>query len=239
MRPPDWMWACEFGFGGGADGEASAVVEEDIEREDVVDGLAAHEGVDAAGVVADHAADGAAAVGGGIGGEGEVEFFGGVANAVENDAGLNVDGASDGIDWAHSVHVFREVEDDGGVAALAGERGAGAAREDGRVEVAADGDGGDDVGFIERNDDADGDVAVVGGIGGVEGLGGRIEADFAADLCAELLFEFFGLGKGVVSASVGARQKDEGGGGHWNAALRSSRTILVRREWTTVRDGCS
>jgi hypothetical protein len=80
-----------FGFGGGAYGEAGAVVEEEVEGEDVVDGLAAHEGVDAAGVVADHAADGAAGVGGGIGGEGEGEFFCGVADAIEDDAGLDVE----------------------------------------------------------------------------------------------------------------------------------------------------
>ncbi len=83
----------EFGFGGGANGEAGDVVEEEVEGVDVVDGFAAHEGVDAAGVVADHAADGAAAVGGGIGGEGEGEFFCGVADAIEDDAGLDVDGA--------------------------------------------------------------------------------------------------------------------------------------------------
>ncbi len=106
---------------GWADGEAGAVVEEDVEGVDVVDGLAAHEGVDAAGVVADHAADGAAAVGGGVGCVGEGEFFGGFADAVEDDAGLDVHGAGDGVDGAHLVHVLREVEDDGEVAALAGE----------------------------------------------------------------------------------------------------------------------
>ncbi len=208
------MCGVELGFGGGADGEAGAVVEEDVEGLDVVDGLAAHEGVDAAGVVADHAADGAAAVGGGVGREGEGEFFCGVADAVEDDAGLDVDGAGVGVDGAHVVHVLREVEDDGDVAALAGERGAGSAGEDGGVEGAADGDGGDDVGFVAWDDDADGDVAVVGAVGGVEGVGGGVEADFAADVGAELLLEFGGLGEGVVCASVGARQKDERRGGH-------------------------
>ncbi len=119
----------EFGVGCRADGETSAVVEEEVEREDVVDGFAAHESVDAAGVVANHAADGAAAVSGGIGGEGEVEFFCGVADAVEDDAGLDMDGFCDGIDGGHAVHVFGEVEDYGEVAALSGERGAGSAGE--------------------------------------------------------------------------------------------------------------
>ncbi len=159
----------EFGFSVGADGEAGAVVEEEIESEDVVDGFSTHEGVDSAGVVADHASDGAAGVSGGIGGEGEVEFFCCVAHAVEDDAGLDVDGLLGGVDFAHFVHVFREVEDDGEVGALSGEGGSGSASEDRRFEFAAESEGGDDVVFVEWNDDADGDVAVVGGVGGVEG----------------------------------------------------------------------
>ena len=204
----------ELGFGGGAYGEERAVVEEEVEGGDVVDGLAAHEAVDAAGVVADHAADGAAAVGGGVGGKGEVEFFGGVANAIEHDAGLDFDCAILHVDLAHAVHVFGEVEDDGGVAALACEGGAASTGKDGRVEAAAECDGGDDVGFVAWDDDADGNVAVVGGVGGVEGFRGWVEADFAANLLAEQLTELVGVGEGVVCAGVGAGQNDEGGGGH-------------------------
>ena len=222
MRPPAAMMAVQFGVGGGADGEAGAVVEEEIERDDVVDGLAAHESVDAAGVVADHAADGAAAVGGGIGGEGEVEFLCGFADAVEHDAGLDVDGLCLGIDGTHAVHVLGEVEDDGGVAALTGEAGSRSARERARRWRLADCYGGDDVGFVARNDDADGDVAVVGAVGGVEGFGGGIEADFAANFGAELLLELFSLGEGVICASVRARQEDERGGRHREALLSNA-----------------
>ena len=102
----------EFGLGGGAYGEAGAVVKEEVEGEDVVDGFAAHERVDAAGVVADHAADGAAGVRGGVGSEGEVEALGGIADAVEDYAGLDADGPVPDVDGVHFVHVFGEVEDD-------------------------------------------------------------------------------------------------------------------------------
>ena len=81
-----------------------------------------------------------------------------------------------GVDGVHAVHVFGEVEDDGGVAALAGEGGAGSAGEEGSVDGAAGCDGGDDVGFVAGDDDADGDVAIVGAVGGVEGFGGGVEA---------------------------------------------------------------
>jgi hypothetical protein len=171
----------EFGVGGWADSETGSVVEEQVERDDIVDRLASHQGVDAAGVVADHAAEGAAGVGCGVGGEGEVVELGSVAETVEHDAGLHLDRALDGVDGRHAVHVFGEVEDDRGVAALPGERRSGPAGEEGGVELAAEVDGGDDVGFVAGDDEADGNLAVVGRVGGVEGAGGGIEADFAAD----------------------------------------------------------
>ena len=49
--------------------------------------------------------------------------------------------------------------------------------------------------FVAGDDEADGDVAVVGGVGGVEGAGAVVEADFAADFCAELGGEFGRRGK--------------------------------------------
>ncbi len=93
------------------------------------------------------------------------------------------------------------------------------------VEIAANGDGGDDVVFVAGNDDADGDVTVVGAIGGVKSFGGGVEAYFATDFGAELLLELFGPGEGVVSASVRARQKDERRGGH-REALHSTAVEL-------------
>ena len=89
---------------------------------------------------------------------------------------------------------------------------AGSAGEDGGVEFAAEGDGGDDVVFVSGNDDADGDVSVVGGVRRVEGAGRGVEADFAADLGTKLRGELVGVGEGVVRASVGAREDDERGG---------------------------
>ncbi len=151
----------EFFFRCAADGHARAVVEEDVERLDVVDRLAAEQAVDAAGVVADHAAEGAAAVGCRVGGEGELVLLGFVAEGVEDEARLDAGEARGGIKVEDRVHVAGEIDDDGDVAALAGEAGAAATREDGRAELAACGDGGNDVGGVEGQDKADGDLAVV------------------------------------------------------------------------------
>ena len=112
----------------GADRHARAIVENDVERLHVVYGFAAHQPVDAATVVADDAAKRAPGMSGGIGRVGEVMHFGGVAQAVENDARLNTGEPGSRIDRRERVHVPRVVEDHGHVDALAGKAGTRAAR---------------------------------------------------------------------------------------------------------------
>ncbi len=75
-------------FGAGrAHVQALAAVGENFERLDVVVRLAGHDRVHAAGVVADHASEGAAVVGSGIGREGEVMLFGCGAKASRTTPG--------------------------------------------------------------------------------------------------------------------------------------------------------
>ena len=71
----------------------------------------------------------------------------------------------------------RVVEDHGHVDALAGEAGARAARQNRSAGGAAGCESGFDIGGIAGKDDADGKLAVVGAIGGVEGARAEIEAD--------------------------------------------------------------
>ncbi len=104
-----------------ADFQTRAIVGDYFQFFDVVVRLACHHRVDAAGVVANHAADGAAVVAGGIGREGEVMFFGGVAEVVEDNSGLNAGDAAFGIDFENARHVLGEIQHDGDVAALAGQ----------------------------------------------------------------------------------------------------------------------
>ena len=141
-RPPASRDALEFCAGRRADFHADAVVGEDFQSLDVVVGLAGHDGMHAAGVVADHAAESAAVVSGGVGSEGEVVFFGGGAKTVEHDSGLYAGDAAGGIDFENPRHVFGEIENDGDVAALSGERRAAAAAEQRRAELAAECDSG-------------------------------------------------------------------------------------------------
>ena len=107
--------------------------------------------------------------------------FGGVAQPVENDAGLDAWPAwRSGSMEVRRVHVARVVEDHGHVDALAGEAGARAARQHGGSGGAAGGQRGFHVGGIAGKDDADGKLAVVRGVGGVESARAEIEANFAA-----------------------------------------------------------
>ena len=171
----------DFFLAGGADGHLCSVVEKNLQSPDVVGGQPAHDGVGTAGVVADHAADGAAIVGGRVGSEGQVMDFGGFTDAIEHDSRFDDGDSLCGVERDKTPHVFRKVEDDGDVAALTGEAGARTAGEDGRTQFATGGDGGFDVGSIVGKDEADGGLAVVRGVGRVEGAGGGVETDFATD----------------------------------------------------------
>ena len=158
------------------------VVRQDVELVDVVVGLPRHDCVHAAGVVADHSADRAVAVRGRVGTEREAVFLGRVAEVVEHDPGLDARELPGRVHLQDLVHVLREIEDDGDVAALAGEARAGAAGEDRRAELARQLDRRVDVVDGPREDHADRHLAVVRGVGGVERARAVVEADLAANV---------------------------------------------------------
>ena len=174
---------------GGADLHAQAVVGEDVERFDVVVSLPGHDRMNAAGVVADHASERAAVVRCRIRREGEVVLLGGVAEMVEDHAGLNAGKLAGGIDFEDLREVLGEVHHHGGVAALAGERRASTAGKNGSTVFAAGGERRDDIVVAARDDDTDGDLAIAGAVGGVEGAAAGVEADFAGDARTQIGFE--------------------------------------------------
>ena len=163
------------------DGHPRAVVEHDVERLDIVDGFAAEQAVNAAAIVADHAAERAARMRRRIGRIGQMMQFGRVAQPVENDARLDRGELGGGIDGTERVHVAGKIEDDGNIGALAGEAGACAARKHRGSRGAAGGKSGLDVGGVARQNDADGKLAVVGRVGRVESAGAEIEENISPD----------------------------------------------------------
>jgi hypothetical protein len=104
---------------------------------------------------------------------------------IQNYSGLDSRDAVLGIDLEDISHVLREVENDRYVAALSGERGAAAATEKRSAELVADGDGGEDVVGVTRENYADGDLAVVRTVRGIEGAAAVVEFHVAADLSSQ------------------------------------------------------
>ena len=142
-----------------------AAVGEDVERVHVVDRLAPRHGVRSAGVVADHPAEGAAVVCGRVGAERQRVRRRGVAHGVADHAGLDARGAGLRVDLQNAVHVPGEVEHDGGVDRLPGDRGARTDGQHRHVVAAAHRQCRFGVRDVARHDDADRHPPVVRGVG--------------------------------------------------------------------------
>ena len=137
----------------------------------------------AAGIVADHSAERAAAVRSRIGTESQVVLLGGIAQMVENDAWLNPCDTPFGIKLDDLRHVLREVEHDSDIAALTGERRASAAAKHRRAMLAANGKLlAITSSLFLGSTTADRDLAIIRAVGRVKGSAAVIESDLAADI---------------------------------------------------------
>src|SRR5205823_1550434 len=116
----------------------------------------------AAGVVADHAAEGAAAVGGRVGAEGQAAGGGRGPEVVQDDAGLDDGGAGLRVERDDPTHMAGEVQYDAGAGGLSGDAGAAAAGHDGDAALAADLECSGDVLGVPGGDYRVRDPAVVG-----------------------------------------------------------------------------
>src|SRR5579883_1679630 len=99
----------------------------------------------AAGVIADHAAQGTAVMRRGIGGKSQVVLLGGPAQVVQYYPRLNARQTLPGVKAENVLHVTRQVEHDSNVTGLASGAGAAAACQNGDIVGATDGDSGADV----------------------------------------------------------------------------------------------
>src|SRR4051812_5303692 len=176
-----------FFLGVAADGHAGSVMQDDVKLVYVVRGSPRHHGVDAAGVVADHAPEGSPAVGGGVRSEGEVVLgLGPVGEVVADHARLHPGVALVGVYLQDLTHILGGVDDYGDVGRLPGEARAAPARHDGCAVPIADLDGRHHVVFVAWDHHPEGRLAVVGGVVGVDGPRSRVEAHLAAHPLAQL-----------------------------------------------------
>lgn len=166
-------------FGAPFQAQGVAPVAGDGQGVDVVGGGAPGDRVGAAGVVADHAADGAAAVRGGVRAEGQPVRCGGGPQVVQDDARLDHGGTGAGVEFHDGPQMPGEVEDDAGAGGLPGDGRTAAARDDGHLVGPADGKRGGDVVGVARGDYTERDPAVVGGVHRRQGPRGGVERDLA------------------------------------------------------------
>src|SRR6185437_13836874 len=135
-----------------------------------------------------------------------------------------------------AVQPLGEVYHHGGVAGLAGESGAAAARDDGRIVGPADLDGAHHVGFGVGDDHADRDLAVVRGVRGVERLVAVPEPHFALDCALQIVLQAprvdLGVGQALVGDAPAGRLVDDAvRGGHAATAKRSASARLSASPW--------
>ncbi len=147
-----------------ADRHAGSVVQQNVQRFDIVDRLAAHQRVHTAGVVADHPTERTAAVRRRIGRKGQLMLFCRIAKRIEDDARLDPRQACLRVERDDSPHVLRKIEHHRYVAALARDAGAAAARKHRRTELTARGDRCDHVVRVSRQHQANRYLPVVRGV---------------------------------------------------------------------------
>ena len=129
-----------------AEGRGGAVGQDDVERVDMVDGLAVAQRACTGGVVADHAAEGGPVAGGDVGAEHQAEGFQVGVELVEDDAGLDPDEAAVAVDDADAVEVLGNVQHNAGADGLTGEARGRASGDDGDAQIGGDADHLGDIG---------------------------------------------------------------------------------------------
>ncbi len=143
----------------------------------------------AAGVVADHAADGCAVTGGRIWAEDQAVLARGAIEVVLYNARLDAGETLLGIQIDDGVHVTRGVDDDRATDGLTCETGSRASGQHGNAPARADPDGSGNIGGIARKDHRDRFDAVHAGVAREQVTRVRIGAHLPAHRGAELRLE--------------------------------------------------
>src|SRR5215468_7572814 len=170
---------------------ARAVGENGIDREHVFAGIAVAQRARAAGIVADHAADGGARGGGNVDWEPQAVRPERPIELVQHDAWLDQATAIRGVDVDDPVEIARAIEDHRAVYGLPGLRGTAAARRHRHAFGPADGERAFGVGRRSWGDHAERHDLVMRGVGGVAPAREGVEAHIAGLLRLEPPFERF------------------------------------------------
>ena len=162
-----------------------AVRQDSVDREHVLAGVAVAQRARAAGIVADHAADGGARGGGDVDRKPQPVRSQPAIELVEHDAGLDRAAPAGHVERQHVVEMARAVDDQRGIHGLAGLRGAGAARQHAHAFLARERER--VLGFFHRarRDHTDRHDLVVRGVGGIAPARERVEVHLAQEMRLE------------------------------------------------------
>jgi hypothetical protein len=147
--------------------------------------------MNAAGVIANHPAQRATVMRRRIGRERQPMFFRRGPQMIEHNSRLHPRNTARRINLQDRRHVFGKIEDYRDIAALTGQRSSAAAAQDGSAIFAGQSNRGDYIVGIAGNNHPNGDLPVIGSVGGVERAAARIEADFAAQVATQGSGKFF------------------------------------------------
>ena len=175
----------ELRIWGLAHAHALAIVCENLKFLDIFVGLARHDGVNAAGVVANHSSEGASAVRSGIRPEGQVMLFGLVPQMIEDDSGLHSRNAAFGVEFKNLCHVLGEVKHHGNVAALARQRSPSTTAKHGGAVLAANRHSSNYIFDVARNHDRNRDLAVIRSVRGIKRTATIIESNLTAKVASQ------------------------------------------------------
>src|ERR1700722_7987534 len=156
----------------------------------------------AAGIVADHSAQCAAAVCRWVRAKRELIFLRAIPQRVQNDARLDSCELPCDVDLQDLVHVLRKVQNHRDVASLPGKASARTARQDRRAILPARGYRCDHIVFISWYHQADGNLPVIRAIGRIESAASTVKAYFALDDALKFFFEFAGLRESIHGLTV-------------------------------------
>ncbi len=160
----------------------------------------------AAGVVADHSADGAAIVRRRVRREYELVGTELLLECVQHDSGLHAGKSLLGVDLDDLVHVLREVENHRHVATLSGQACPCSTSQNRSTVLSADRYCGNHVVSVAWDHQTNGDLTVVRPVGGIHGAAAAVEADFAPHLSFQLSFQLQRLRERIDGLRVRAER---------------------------------
>src|SRR6185437_16077705 len=145
------------------------------------DRLAAHHGMHAARIVADHASKRAVFMSGRIGRESQMVFFGCIPQVVVDQAGFNPGILVTRIQFQEFVQVFRKVDNDRDIATLSSEAGSASTPKNRDLVLPADFYRAHHIFDGPGYHDADGRLAIHREVGGVQSARTIVESYFTLD----------------------------------------------------------